>query len=448
MHLLPRARPASVAGNPSASSPPRQASAARHALAPVAAAILALALTLPAHADTTALWYDQFPLSGEVKALAIDRTGAVALLAQLNNGGGGLVRSYSSSRAVRWEAKVGYTPVSIVADRDSNIIVSGYTRSSNRWRTWVIKYTSAGRMVWQKTIDATGPRSRGLLNQSLAVDSDGNVILTGLAGGEIHDPDKDTRQPVGPQVTYWGISVVKYSPDGDFQWANQYTRARQSQSDWIYGSATDALGNIVLAGSSASTANPSYGTRGSLVMKIDANGTEVWRQGMGTERTSATGVAITASGDIYICGETTGTVYGWPRWGYDQDIFAARLTPDGTVAWANQILAEQTYSRAAGIVAPKDPGYYSARMITVLSSNYSRSQGSWDSLHWFGRRGIAGRDSNITLSIDGDDRRRNTTAISKGGPKSLLFLAGTTPQVPNGDVTDGWVAAVRIDDDE
>ena len=99
-------------------------------------------------------------------------------------------------------------------------------------------------------------------------------------------------------------------------WGQEIGWTRQfgtSDNDYAPGLAVDASGNVYIAGYTLG-ALPGQSFSGSMdafVRKYDGEGNELWTRQFGTsDNDSAYGLAVDASGNVYVAGETRGALPG------------------------------------------------------------------------------------------------------------------------------------------
>ena len=165
----------------------------------------------------------------------------------------------------------------------------------------------------------------------VAVDSSGNVYITGYS----------TATWGSPKISYSGgasdILVVKLDSSGNLVWS---AFLGGTGADIGNGIAVDASGNIYVTGySTAAWGSPIQGFSGNydaFIAKLSGGGALTWSTfagGSGYDYGEA--VAADTSGNIYVAGYST-AVWGAPVRGYSSgnDAFAAKFDSSGTLTWS------------------------------------------------------------------------------------------------------------------
>ncbi|MGB8225794.1 MAG: hypothetical protein WCE45_02845 [Sedimentisphaerales bacterium] len=196
----------------------------------------------------------------------------------------------------------------IAVDSTGNVIVTGYAKNTGtNYDFATIKYTPDGSIIWTNTYNRSSSNSDYAM--ALAVDANSNVIVAGY--GYI------------AATGYDGI-IIKYAPGGSQLW----TAAYNYSNDRFYDVATDANGNIYAVGRSGDDA---------LLVKYTPDGNLAWARtynGSANNYDSFYQLALDANGNVYACGESA-ELYT------DQDCLTAKYSPDGVRLWV------QTYDGPA-----------------------------------------------------------------------------------------------------
>ncbi|MHA2274349.1 MAG: SBBP repeat-containing protein, partial [Candidatus Kariarchaeaceae archaeon] len=257
---------------------------------------------------------------------------------------------------------------SLAVDVSGNIYVTGYsTGSGTNYDYATIKYDPAGNEQWVKRYD--GPGNSGDSATDLAVDASGNVYVTGSSFGGLetgtdyatikYDPDGNElwqRRYNGPgnsidrarsiavdssgniyvTGTSYGIdadygrldadyATIKYDSAGNEQWVKRYDGGPGSSSDDPSALVIDSSGNIYVTGYSRGIYNSDYAT-----IKYDQDGNELWVKRYDRRDDWATALAVDASGNVYVTGSSY-TIYADYR--QDTDYVTIKYDPDGNELW-------------------------------------------------------------------------------------------------------------------
>lgn len=203
---------------------------------------------------------------------------------------------------------------SIAVDTAGNVFVTGESRngpSSGSEDFVTIKYLANGDTAWTRRYDGLG----GLADfpAGLAIDDSGNVYVTGGSNAGASGND---------------IVLVKYDTDGVLQWVSRFEgTATFGFSDYSYGIAMNpATGDAHIVGH-ADNLNTFWDL---TTLKYDRFGTKAWHKTYAgpLNNVSEKGEAITidAAGNVYMTGSSNGT-------NSMTDIVTIKYSADGTEQW-------------------------------------------------------------------------------------------------------------------
>ncbi len=128
--------------------------------------------------------------------------------------------------------------------------------------------------------------------------------------------------------------LTKFDASGNELWSQQVGSVGY---DYSYSVAMDASGNAYITGNTGGDlAGANAGGRDAFLTKFDSSGNELWSQQVGTASDDASfSVAVDASGNAYITGFTGGDLGGVSA-GYD-DAFLTKFDTLGNELWSQQI---------------------------------------------------------------------------------------------------------------
>lgn len=184
----------------------------------------------------------------------------------------------------------------------------------------------------------------------VAVSPAGDVFVTGRFTGTVDfDPGAGSTTLSSTDPTTYDVYIAKYTITGSLVWCKSFGAAGHEMGRSL---TVDASGNVTAIGEFGGTIdlNPgggvnnvtSNGQSDVYVVKLDGSGNFVWGGSVGGGSVDlASSVASDASGNIYFVGNFTGAADLDPTGGNysltssgDFDSFIIKLTPTGTLDWA------------------------------------------------------------------------------------------------------------------
>ena len=180
-------------------------------------------------------------------------------------------------------------PWAIATDRGGSVYVTGESVGSGTGSDYAtIKYDPPNNEAWVARYD--GPANSSDIARATAVDSAGNVYVTGRSAG------------LGSSDDY---ATVKYAEDGSELWTARYNGPGNG-IDWASAVAVDAAGRVYATGLSVGSASgEDYAT-----VSYDAGGNQLWAaryDGPDSSQDDASAVAVDGVGIVYVTGLSTGT---------------------------------------------------------------------------------------------------------------------------------------------
>ena len=215
-------------------------------------------------------------------------------------------------------------------DPAGNVYVAGDTQGTIPGQTnyggpqdfVLTKFSSAGAQEWLRQFGSAGRD----FAEGCAVDSAGNVYMTGFTEGFLH----------GNTNMGWQDAVlVKYDTAGAWQWTRVWGA---NGTDRSIAAAVDSAGYIYVAGYSDGELDgqPKPGGYDMFLSKFDAAGNKLWTRMAGSpQEDRAYGVCVDIENNIYLAGETAGSFDGQTNTtpgGY-YDACLVKFAPDGQRIW-------------------------------------------------------------------------------------------------------------------
>lgn len=290
-------------------------------------------------------------------------TGAIAFNGHQNTHGGGsndaFLAKFNSSGARIWATYYGGAGDDFanhcIVDNANNVYIVGATASTSSiasnghqntygggtYDPFLVKFDENGVRQWATYYGGNGGGVVDEIGFSCATDQDGNVYLAGRT-------NSTSGMAFNGHQNSWGGGydgfLVKFNSTGTRLWATYYGGTNWDSG---YSCATDALGNVYLAGATAGSAGAiasgghqnSYGggTNDGYLVKFDGNGVRQWSTYYGGSADDYAAYCVTdISGNICVAGNSasaSGIASGGHQNTYgggNYDAFLARFNSNGT----------------------------------------------------------------------------------------------------------------------
>ncbi len=257
---------------------------------------------------------------------------------------------------------------------------------------YLARYSPEGALRWAR--QTGGPQNDSPLGVSVA--PDGSIYVGGFTEGDYASPSQGSAD----------VWLARYDADGNELWSRQF-----GSNLWDRGFDVVAFdGGAYITGYTSSSLDPATDLGGfdGFAAKFDAQGNQQWLRHIGTDATDwGQGSALAPDGGLYVTGYTEGEL-GGIRAG-DKDLFAVRLNPDGSLAWATQLgSAALDWTQGVGLgpdggllLAGSTEGDFAAdnageRDMIVVSIGAEGTE------QWRWQAGTAGADSAFEVRMAGD----------------------------------------------
>lgn len=176
--------------------------------------------------------------------------------------------------------------------------------NTNYYNDFIVKYDTAGNMIWAKQTNKSGHN----VNSGLALDNLGNMYVVGAFTDSILVLGKDTLKHQG----YGDILIVKYDTAGNVIWAKGVGGTGNDKGNSI---SVDGMGNFYITGSFGSSSISFGGSTieragysSVFLAKYDTAGIAIWAKGAnGTLSDVGNSVLADTAGNVYVTGYFAGS---------------------------------------------------------------------------------------------------------------------------------------------
>lgn len=232
--------------------------------------------------------------------------------------------------------------VALALDAAGNAFVTGYSSASGGNDYATIKYSDAGMPLWTNRYNGPGNGTDGA--SAIAMDTNGNVFVTGISGGS------------GSLADY---ATIKYSNSGVPLWTNRFNGTGNSD-DWANAIAVDANGGVFVTGyQTGSGSFFDYAT-----IKYSNDGVPLWTNrytGLVNGTDVATAIALDTNGNVFVTGYSGN--------GFSTDYATIKYSGAGVPLWTNRYNGPANNTDQATGITVDTRGHVIVTGFSLTSSN-------------------------------------------------------------------------------
>jgi uncharacterized delta-60 repeat protein len=265
----------------------------------------------------------------------------------------------------------------MAVDSAGNVYTTGASEGSGTGYDYAtIKYDAYGSEIWVARYN--GPGNIADYAEAIAVDSNGNVYVTGYSNGTTSASD---------------YATIKYDALGNEIWVARYN-GPGNNVDYAYSMALDDSGNVLVTGDSwGSGTGHDYAT-----VKYDVNGAEVWvsrYNGPAGNSDYANDIAVDSTGNVYVTGASFGD-------GTQRDYATLKYDPYGNEMWLARYDGPASWLDGASELVLDAAGSVYVTGASYGSGTYDYTTIKYDSdgnEHWVARYDGPGSAADYAYSI-------------------------------------------------
>ncbi len=323
----------------------------------------------------------------------------------------------------------GTTPDMVDSGGDMSGVPYGVSSSTD---VFVKQYTTAGALVWTRRLGSEAGINDYATSITYSAKDGGAIYVTGYTNGLI---PAGVQGRTGARNAQKDVFLAKFKTNGVLQWTSMFG---SSLDDVAWGVATEQIsghnksdGDVYVVGS-AKSALPTAAMMGgddAFVARFDSNGNRFWIKQFGTGSADiARGVAIDSDANVYVAGDTAGTLSGRTGGtpGGNSDIFLAKYTDTGSVINLEQ-RGSSSVDYATGVAVSRKLG----TATEVYVAGYTLGS-------WFGTNGEPFKYDGFIFHY------QNNQAVNPNGfattPDLGALTWGNQSSLPGHDMTGGITA--------
>ncbi|MDY7230333.1 SBBP repeat-containing protein [Hyalangium rubrum] len=265
----------------------------------------------------------------------------------------------------------------------------------------LVKHRADGVKLWSRQY-GTNAQDFGTGVATFTGTTPHQVYLAGYTAGALGGANQGAND----------AALIRVDPaNGNIIWSRQFG---STATDFVFATTTDKTGAIYVAGHTMGSIDgqPNAGSFDMFLTKYNSAGTRLWTRQLGTTgQEQVRGVATDASDNIYVAGQTDGTLTGANAGG--MDLFLAKYSSAGTLLWVRQMGTSQADSVYGVATSRRLNGVVDVYVVGYVGASFDGQphMGGFDGIvvkfdsagtkQWSRQMGSAGNDFAQGIASDG-----------------------------------------------
>jgi hypothetical protein len=227
----------------------------------------------------------------------------------------------------------------VAIDSSGNVLITGYTQgdlaapNSGNGDPFVSKYDADGTLLWTRQF-------------GIGTGAGGWTVSANLFGDLFVAGPRVLKDPIS-NYHNWDIYLSKFDATGAQQWMHFFGTPLYDVPHMI---SADSTGNVYVVGDTGGNlSGKNAGDNDAFVSKYDGSGAHLWTRQFGNQLEQVgRGVSVDGSGSVFVAGSTDGHLSGASAGSID--VFIAKYDDIGNLQWSRQ-MGTPVFDFVSGVAA-------------------------------------------------------------------------------------------------